>query len=138
MLLCGQSNRAAITLERIGLNAQSTTREDNYGNKPDSDVIDTEAPAAYFSTLNPIPIVEALREAEIPADVSYHAGVYGCNWILFKLLNWIYSNKSDLKTTFIHVPPLPGQAIEKSKYDLATMKLDTLVSAFHIILKNLS
>ena len=138
VLLCGQANRAAITIERIGLNAQSTTREDNYGNKPESDVIDPEAPAAYFSTLNPTPLVEALREAEIPADVSYHAGLYGCNWILFKLLRWNNKNERNIKTAFIHVLPLPSQAIEKSKYDLATMELDTLVSAFRIILKNLS
>jgi pyroglutamyl-peptidase len=138
VLLCGQANRATITIERIGLNAQNTTREDNYGNTPESDVIEPSSPAAYFSTIDPSPLVEALNHDGIPANVSYHAGIYGCNWLLFKILEWNKVNDKGLKTTFVHLPPLPSQAIEKSKSDLATMELGMLVKSVHVILRSLS
>jgi pyroglutamyl-peptidase len=138
VVLCfGQAYRAAITLERIAINAQSTTREDNYGNKPESDIILESAPAAYFSTIDPHPLIAKLLEKGIPASPSYHAGTYGCNWILYRLLHKITATGSDTKAIFIHLPPLPEQAIEKNRVNLATIPLPIQVQAAEIIITQL-
>ncbi len=137
-ILClGQSNRPAITIERIGINVLTPDREDNYGNKPESDIIDENLAAAHFSNLDPHSLLDVLRENQIPATVSYHAGTYGCNWLLFSVMNWIVKGEIDAKATFIHVPPLPVQAIEKDKYSLPTMVLEMQIRAMELVVDTL-
>ena len=134
VLCCGQASRAAITIERIAVNAVNLLKEDNYGNIPESDVIMADAPAAYFSSIDPHPIVELLKTEGIPAQVSYHAGTYGCNWILFRVLHKIAGEGLSTKATFVHVPPLPEQAIEKNRADLANMPLRDQIRAIELII----
>ncbi|MGY5853563.1 MAG: pyroglutamyl-peptidase I [Candidatus Thorarchaeota archaeon] len=138
VLACGQANRAVITIERIAVNALSTFKEDNYGNKPESDIIIADAPVAYFSNIDPHPLVERLRQVEIPAFVSYHAGIFGCNWLLFNLLHRVYSEGLDVKATFVHLPTLPIQSMEKMTPFLPSMPLDVQVRALEVIIENLT
>jgi pyroglutamyl-peptidase len=138
VLCCGQANRATITIERIAVNAISTKRPDNYDNIPETDIIEFDGPAAYFSNLDPFLLIQSLRDNGIPANVSYHAGLYGCNWLLYNVMDMIETGALDAKATFIHLPPLPAQAIEKDMMNLATMPLDMQVKAFEIIIKSLS
>jgi pyroglutamyl-peptidase len=138
IILClGQSNRPAITIERIGINVLNPDREDNYGNTPESDIIDEKLGPAYFSNIDPHPLVDILRDNEIPATVSYHAGTYGCNWLLFSVMSWIDKGEVDAKATFIHVPPLPRQAIEKNNFSLPTMVLNMQIRAVELVLESL-
>jgi pyroglutamyl-peptidase len=138
ILCCGQANRAAISIERLAVNAVSTKRPDNYENTPESDIINFEGPAAYFSNIDPLPLVEALIDEGIPAFVSYHAGLYGCNWILYRVMQQIEDSPLKAKATFIHLPPLPSQAIEKDMMSLATMTLDMQIDAIAVIIQSLS
>ncbi|MFW9788992.1 MAG: pyroglutamyl-peptidase I [Candidatus Thorarchaeota archaeon] len=138
VLCCGQANRAAISIERIAVNAISTKRPDNYENIPESDIIEYDGPVAYFANIDPIPLVNALLEEGIPALVSYHAGLYGCNWILYNVMDMIEKEPFDTKATFIHLPPLPYQAIEKDIMSMATMPLELQVEALNVIIRNLS
>jgi pyroglutamyl-peptidase len=138
VLCCGQASRAAISIERIAVNAISTKRADNYENTPDSDTIHSEGPAAYFANLDPLPLVQTLLDNDIPAHVSYHAGLYGCNWLLYKVMQMIETGLLDAKATFIHLPPLPTQAIEKDLMTLATMPLEIQISALKTIIESLS
>ncbi len=137
ILSLGQANRAVITIERIAINALNTNRADNYGNTPESDVINHEGAAAYFANLDPHKFVEILRENEIPAEVSYYAGAYGCNWLLYNILQRIETNNLDILATFIHLPPLPIQAIQKDIMTLATMPLELEVEAMLTIIDSL-
>ncbi|MGY5876256.1 MAG: pyroglutamyl-peptidase I [Candidatus Thorarchaeota archaeon] len=137
VLACGQANRAVLTIERIAVNALSTFKEDNYGNKPESDIIIENAPVAYYSNIDPHPLVERLRQVGIPAFVSYHAGIFGCNWLLFNLLHRVHTEGLAVETTFIHLPPLPIQTMEKMTPFLPTMSLDVQVRALEIIIENL-
>jgi pyroglutamyl-peptidase len=137
VLCCGQAERAAITIERIAVNAISTKRSDNYDSTPESDIIEPDGPAAYFSNIDPIQLVKAILDKGIPAYVSYHAGLYGCNWLFYNVMDMIQKGALDAKATFIHLPPLPTQAIEKDKMSMATMPLDMQVKALEIIIKNL-
>jgi pyroglutamyl-peptidase len=138
ILCCGQSNRAVISFERIAINAVNVSRADNKGYTPENDLIIPDAPAAYFSNIDLKQLVEALEQDSIPAYISYHAGTYGCNWILYNILHKIEMGEIDAKVTFIHVPPLPQQAIEKNNMALATMPLNTLVHAIEIVIQNLT
>ncbi|MHA2078200.1 MAG: pyroglutamyl-peptidase I family protein [Candidatus Thorarchaeota archaeon] len=138
VLCCGQANRAAISIERIAVNAVSTKRSDNYENTPESDTINTEGPAAYFANLDPLPLVQTLLDNDIPAYVSYHAGLYGCNWLLYKVMQMIETGLLHAKATFIHLPPLPFQAIEKDLMNLATMPLEIQINALKTIIASLS
>lgn len=138
ILCCGQANRAAISIERIAVNAISTKRPDNSENIPESDIIESEGPAAYFANLDPLPIVQALLDSGIPAHVSYHAGLYGCNWLLYKVMERIENGSLDAKATFIHLPPIPSQAIQKDMMSLATMPLELQVKALEVIIESLS
>ena len=137
VLCCGQANRAAITIERIAINVLSTKRSDNYDNIPKTDIINHEGPAAYFSNIEPQALVEILKENEIPAEVSYYAGAYGCNWLLYNVMQRIETGGLNMKATFIHLPPIPSQAIQKDQPALATMPLDMLVNALVTIIKSL-
>ena len=138
VLCCGQANRAAISIERIAVNAISTKRPDNYENTPESDIIEFDGPAAYYANLDPLILVQALLDSGIPAHVSYHAGLYGCNWLLYNVMDMIETGTLDAKATFIHLPALPSQAIEKDMMSLATMPIDMQVKALEVIIKSLS
>lgn len=137
VLSCGQANRAVITIERIAINLLSTKRPDNYGNIPETDIINPKGPAAYFSNLDPYKLAKTLTDNEIPAEVSYCAGAYGCNWLLYNLMQRIETNNLDIKATFIHLPPLPSQAIQKDMMMLATMPLELQVEALLTIIDSL-
>ena len=138
VILCfGQASRAAISIERIAINALGTKRADNYGNTPETDVIDADAPAAYYANIDPHRLVEALKCEGIPAYVSYHAGTYGCNWLLFSILHKIATGTILGRATFIHLPPLPSQALEKDKMELATMPLERIVRAIEVVIQAL-
>lgn len=134
ILCCGQSNRGSITIERIGLNALNPLKEDNYGNLPESDIIVEGAPAGYFSTIDAGPLVALLKTKGIPAQVSYHAGTFGCNWILFLVLHKIANEGLSSRATFVHFPPLPEQAIEKNRSDLPNMPLRDQLRALETII----
>ena len=137
ILCCGQASRATVSIERIAINALGTKRADNYGNTPETDVIDADAPAAYYANIDPYPLVEALKSEGIPAYVSYHAGTYGCNWILFNILHRIATGKLRGRATFIHLPPLPSQALEKDKMELATIPFENIVRAIEVVIQTL-
>ncbi len=138
VILCfGQASRTAISIERIAINALGIKRADNYGNTPETDVIDADAPAAYYANIDPHPLVEVLKGEGIPAYVSYHAGTYGCNWLLFNILHKIATGKIHGCATFIHLLPLPSQALEKDKMELATMPLENAVRAIEIVIQTL-
>ena len=63
--------------------------------------------AAYFSTLPVRKIVEGVKNVGLPAEVSYSAGAYVCNDVLYTLLH--HYAGTDVKVGFIHVPYLPEQ-----------------------------
>ncbi len=137
VLCCGQAERGAVTIERIAVNAVGTGRKDNYGNIPEKDVIDPEGPAAYFTNIDPSALAERLKQEGIPAFVSYHAGVFGCNWVIYSVMRRIEILGIPTRATFVHLPPLPQQALEKNNASLATLPLETSLRALTTIIKSL-
>ena len=112
VILCvGQAaGRAAITPEVVGINLRDASIPDNAGNQPRHTPIVEGAPAAYFSTLPVRKMTEAVQAAGLPCSLSYSAGVFVCNDLLYTLLH--HYDGTSTRVGFIHIPCLPEQARE--------------------------
>ena len=112
VILCvGQAGgRSAVTPEIIGINLQEARIPDNFGNQPVNTPVIPDGPAAYFSTVPVREMVNAIRSAQIPAALSYSAGAFVCNDVLYRLLHHFHGTAT--RAGFIHVPYLPQQAKE--------------------------
>ena len=104
VILCiGQAGgRSAVTPELVGINLRHGRIPDNKGNQPKDEKIDIEGADAYFSTLPVRKMSEAISEAGVASQVSYSAGAYVCNDVIYTLLS-TYRN-SETKVGFIHIP----------------------------------
>ena len=80
-------------------------------------------PTAYFATV-PVRAMTAAIEAQgIPAAVSYTAGTYVCNDLLYTLLH--HYAGTPVRAGFIHVPFLSEQAPQ----GVASMPLAQMIRA---------
>jgi pyroglutamyl-peptidase len=129
-IICtGQSARASISLERVAINVANARIPYNCGTQPVDEFLNDEGPAAYFSGLPLRDILEALKEAEIPAAISNSAGTFGCNQIFYHLMDYRTRKGLDIPAGFIHVPCLPEQVINK---EIPSMALDLSVKALEV------
>lgn len=105
VLCVGQAGgRAAITPEKVAINYMDGRIPDNAGQQPQDEPIRPDAPDAYFTALPVRRMAERIRAAGIPAAVSYTAGTYVCNYLMYTLLDWAARNRPELRGGFIHVP----------------------------------
>lgn len=109
-ILCvGQAGgRSAVTPEMAALNLQYASIADNAGQMPQDVPVIAGAPAAYFATLPVRSMASAIRDAGLSGAVSYSAGTFVCNDLLFRLLH--HFQKTATGVGFVHVPYLPEQA----------------------------
>lgn len=109
VILCvGQAGgRDAVTPEVIGINLREASIPDNAGVSPAGVPIDPDGPDGIFSTLPVREMVSAIREKGIPAKLSYSAGAYVCNDLMYTLLN--HFRGTDIRVGFVHVPYIPSQ-----------------------------
>ncbi len=99
-----------ITPEVVGINLREAGIPDNQGNQPINQPVVPGGPAAYFATLPVRDMVSAIREARLPAGLSYSAGAFVCNDVLYTVLHHYHGTA--VQAGFIHVPFLPEQAPE--------------------------
>lgn len=135
VILCiGQAGgRDAITPEMVGINLRYASIPDNKGNEPRDEKISESGENAYFTTLPARMIVEGISAMQIPSKVSYTAGAYVCNDVIYTLLEH-YEN-TDVKVGFIHVPYIPEQ--EKQPSMPLSDIIRALTRAIEIISDNL-
>lgn len=114
VLMVGQgSGRNGINVEKFGLNVRSASIPDNEGVMAYNETLFDDGENAYVSTLDVNLITESLRSAGINASVSFHAGTFVCNELLTTFLYYTSKNKLPVRGTFIHVPYLPSQVLNK-------------------------
>ena len=99
--------RHGVTPERIAVNIRDARIPDNAGNQPVGAFVIKDGPAAYFSTLPVMEMVEAIGKREIPATVSNSAGAFVCNDVMYTLLH--HYAGTPVQVGFIHVPRVPEQ-----------------------------
>ncbi len=125
VIICvGQAGgRKGVTPEVIGINLNEASIKDNEGNMPVNVPIVSDGPAAYFSTLPIRDMVKAVNDEGIACTLSYSAGAFVCNDVLYTLLH--HYRNSTTRVGFIHAPFLPEQAKEK----VPGMTLEDIVRA---------
>ena len=128
LVLCvGQAGgRAKITPEFVGINYADARIPDNDGCQPVAERIVDGGPDAYFATLPVKAMVQAMQEAGVPAEVSYTAGTYVCNDVMYSLLHTLATRHPGVRGGFLHVPyateqatHLPASTPSRSVDDLA-------------------
>lgn len=112
LVLCvGQAGgRAKITPEFVGINYADARIPDNDGYQPVAERIVDGGPDAYFATLPVKAMVQAMQEAGVPAEVSYTAGTYVCNDVMYSLLHTLATRHPGVRGGFLHVPYATEQA----------------------------
>ncbi|MGB3260144.1 pyroglutamyl-peptidase I [Paenisporosarcina sp.] len=103
--------RSKITPERIAINVKDG-EADNEGHKPVDEVIHTDGPAAYLSTLPIRSMVDKLNESGLPAAISNTAGTYLCNNVMYEGLHTIQTADLNIPSGFIHIPASHELAIQ--------------------------
>ena len=139
VLSIGQAGgRAEITPERIAINIDDARIPDNEGNQPVDQPIYLDGENAYFVKLPVKAMVQNVQKNNIPASVSYTAGTFVCNHVLYGVLYLIEKKYKGKKSGFIHIPFLPEQVVDKR--NTPSMELNTIVkgltAAIEAIVKN--
>ena len=109
-------NRPEICVERVAVNLDNVRSSDglreladNAGDKPVDLPIEPDGENAYFSTLPVWELVSAIRTKKVAGAVSYSAGTYVCNHVMYTVLHEAQQHYPDMKAGFLHVPFLPEQ-----------------------------
>ena len=128
LVLCvGQAGgRSHITPEFVGINYANARIPDNEGNQPVGR-LEPDGPDAYFATLPVFAMVDAARAAGVPAAVSYTAGTFCCNEVLYELLHCLATRHPGVRGGFVHVPYATEQAVSMGE-GTASMSVDMMVA----------
>ena len=123
--------RNAVTPEVVGINLMDATIPDNEGYKPVNEPVLNHGENAYFSTLPVREMVDAIKKEGIPSKLSYSAGAYVCNEVLYTLLHKF--KETNVKVGFIHVPYFP----EQTDSSTPSLEKELIVKALALAIKTL-
>ena len=115
VVLCiGQAGgRFGVTPERVAINMQDARIADNDGQQPFDKKCFEDGQNAYFTSLPVKKMVEAIKKVNVPASVSYTAGTYVCNDLMYAVLYHIDKEFKGVKGGFMHVPFINEQVLAK-------------------------
>ena len=125
--------RAEMSLERVAINIDDYRIKDNEGNQPIDEMIISEGPAAYWTTLPIKAMLTAARQAGVPAGVSNSAGTFVCNHVFYGLMHHLQREKATARGGFIHIPYLPEQAAKNAGQP--SMSIETIVLGLKVMLE---
>jgi len=136
VIIClGQaSRRTVISVERIAVNLLDFRIPDNAGNQIKDQPVQSDGPAAYFTTLPVREIYDTLRENGIPAELSLSAGAYLCNQVIYRLLHHLKCQGLNIPAGFIHLPALPEQAAQMEG-SIPSMSLETMTQGIRVAIR---
>ena len=117
--------RTAINPEKFAINLDDARIPDNSGDERKDVVIDKNGSDSYVTTLPIEMMVDAMKRAGYPAEISLSAGAFVCNHIFYKLQKTL--SGSNIRSGFVHLPLVTEQSSEfPGKF---TMDLKDMVSA---------
>lgn len=129
VICVGQAGRRAdIGVERVAINLVEASIPDNAGNQPMDVKVQEDGDTAYFATIPVKSMVKNIKDHGIPASISYTAGTYVCNSVMYDLLYLIDRKYPSIRGGFIHVPYATEQGVGKP-VGTATMELSTISKA---------
>lgn len=136
VVLCiGQAGgRSSIQIEKVAINLAEARIKDNEGNQPMDIALHEDGENAYFTNLPCKAVVNELRKNNIPAHISYTAGTFVCNDVMYHLLYLISKKYNTLRGGFIHVPYALEQVIDKPA-GTSAMSLETIARGLELAIK---
>lgn len=120
--------RACVTIERIGINLAEARIPDNAGEQPMDEPLQADGPAAYFATIPVKAMVKNVRDHGLPCHISYSAGSYVCNCIMYNVLHMAATKYPNIRAGFIHVPFATEQVVDKAA-TMASQSLETIAKS---------
>lgn len=135
IVLCvGQAGgRAKITPEFVGINYRDARIPDNDGNQPHAQRIVEDGPDAYFATLPVRAMTEAMNKSGIPAALSYTAGTYVCNDVMYSMLHVLATKYPNARGAFMHIPFATEQAT-KQPVNTASLPIEVMTRGLEVAL----
>jgi len=122
-----------IHLEAIGVNVGGHSSQ-----TPDQfQALAPGGPAAYQTSLPLAEWAGLVRAAGIPCQISYHAGTYLCNAVLYLSQHSARERGLQTLSTFIHLPLAPVQVISE-RQDWPNLGSAACAEAVRIILRTLA
>ena len=125
--------RTAITLEVLAINLMHARIPDNAGYQPEWEKIISDGEDGLFSTLPVRKMAERLKEENLPAEISFSAGTYVCNEVLYRLLAFLRKTSREIPAGFLHVP-YASEYVEKEK-DIFSMPLDQITRGLELCIR---
>ena len=127
----GLSRRSELSVERVAINM-----------KMDDQAIVSGGPDPYFATLPTLPtlptrsMVKAIAAGGIPTKLSYYAGTFLCNHIMYTVLHYMAQTGISTPAGFIHIPPTPDMVREGDQRG-ASMSLEKIRAGTVLAVENL-
>lgn len=104
-LCVGQAGgREGVTVEKVAINYADADCPDNAGVCPHGETLVPGGPVAYFATVPVQAMIENVRAHGLPCKISYSAGAYVCNSVLYRTLHLAAQRYPAMKVGFVHVP----------------------------------
>jgi len=129
-----------VRIERVAINLMDARIPDNDGAQPVDAPVADGGPAARFATLPVKAVAAAVRDAGIPAGVSYSAGTYVCN-AAFYAVQRALAGRPGVLSGFVHVPrsteEVGGEAAASALSDGGEphLPLEALARALEIVVR---
>jgi pyroglutamyl-peptidase len=129
-------NCTAVTIERVAINLLDFAISDNGGHLVTDKPIYSDGPPAYFATLPVREMVNTVNERGIPAQISYSAGTFLCNQVMYEILHYLHKHQLQKPAGFIHLPQLPEQVAGKSS-PRPSMSLEMMVEGVTAVIETM-
>lgn len=105
--------RFGLTPERVAINIDDARIPDNEWQQPIDVAIQSDGAPAYFTQLPIKAMVQAIKQAGVPAEVSNSAGTFVCNHIMYQSLYLTHTVFPGKRAGFMHIPFLPEQVLNR-------------------------
>lgn len=106
--------RSCVAIEQVAINLAEARIPDNNGEQPINEPIKQDGETAYFTNLPIKAMVKNVRDHGFPCHISYSAGTYVCNSLMYEVLYMIHKKYANIRGGFIHVPFSSEQAVNKA------------------------
>lgn len=120
--------RASVTIEKVAINFADARIADNDGEQPIDEPLQADGETAYFATVPVKAMMQNVRKHGLPCSVSYTAGTYVCNSIMYNVLYMCAKRYPGIRAGFIHVPYACSQTVDKAA-GTPSMPLETIAKS---------